>query len=78
VNLAELVIPINGEAKVARAIPVCITFVVLFEYCKEMFGVGFVDVLDAKIIDDESETDGSPFMLPKSWCDCALFVACLE
>jgi hypothetical protein len=77
-NLAEFVIPINGEAKVSRAIPVSVAFVVLFEYCEEMLGIGFVYVLDAKIIDDEGEADGLPCMSPKTWCGCALSVASLE
>ena len=79
VNFVGLVIPINGdEAKVACAIPVHVAFIVLVEYCKEMFSVCFVGVLDAKIINNEREADGLPFVLPVSWCGGALLLASLE
>jgi len=73
-----VVVPINREDDIARAIPVRIAFIVFLEYCKEMLGVCFVDVLDTKIVDNERETDRLPFVLLKSWGVCTLCVACLE
>jgi hypothetical protein len=78
VNFVGLVIPIDGEAKVVCAIPVRIAFIVLFEYCKEMFGICFVDVLDAEIVNNKSKTERLLFVLPESWGDCTLRVACFE
>jgi hypothetical protein len=78
VDFAVLVIPIDGEAKIACTLPVRVTFVILLEYCKEMFGICFVDVLYSKIISNEGENDRLPFVLPESWGDCTLYVTCFE
>ena len=73
-----VVVPIDREANIVCAIPVCIAFIVFLEYCKEMLGICFVDVLDTKIVNHECETDRLSFVLPKSWGGCSLCVACLE
>ncbi len=44
-------------------------------WCQPSYIV-FVDVLHAKIVDDEGEAYWAPVMLPVSWCDSALPVAC--
>jgi hypothetical protein len=72
------VIPINGEAKIACTIPVRVRFIILLEYCEEMFGICFVDVLDAEIVNNKSKTERLLFVLPESWGDCTLRVACFE
>ncbi len=36
----------------------------------------FFDVIHTKIINTEGEADGVPIVLPVSWCDSALAVAC--
>ncbi len=77
-DFAVLVIPIDGKAKIACILPVRVTFVILLEYCKEMFGICFVNVLDAKIVNAKGETDRSTFVSPESWGDCTLRVACFE
>jgi hypothetical protein len=41
-----------------------------------MVDVIFVDVLHAKIVNDNGETEGVPVMMPVSWCDSALAVSC--
>ncbi len=73
-----LVIPTDGEAEIACTLPVCVTFLILLEYCKEMFGICFVDVLDAKIVNNKGKTDRLPFVAPDSWGDCTLHVTCFE
>ena len=73
-----LVIPTVGEAKIVCTLPVHVTFVILLEYCEEMFGICFVDVLEAKIVNNKSKTDKLPFVLPESWGDCTLRVTCFE
>ncbi len=75
-DFVALVIPIDGEAETVCTLPVRVTFVILLEYCKEMFGICFVDVLDAKIVNSKGKTDRSPFVSPESWGDCSLRVAC--
>ena len=77
-DFVALVIPINGEAEIECTHPVHVTFIILLEYCKEMFGICFVDVLYSKIISDEGETDRSPFVSSESWGDCTLYVTCFE
>ncbi len=41
-----------------------------------MVDVIFVDVLQAKFVNNKGETDGAPVMTPVSWCDSALAVSC--
>jgi hypothetical protein len=67
VDFEALVSQINGESEIACIIPVHVTFVILLEYCEEVFGICFVDVLDAKIVNNEGKTDRSPFVSPESW-----------
>jgi hypothetical protein len=55
--------------------PVGVDLVILLENHHEMVDVVFVDVLHAKIVDNEGETDGAPVVLPVSWCDSALAVS---
>ncbi len=73
-----LVIPIDAKSKIACTIPVCVAFIILLEYCKEVFSICFADVLDAKIVDNEGKTNRLPFVLSDSWGDCTLHVACFE
>ena len=42
----------------------------------EVFGVSFVGVLDAEIIDYEAERDAVRFMPEESGCSCCRMVAC--
>ncbi len=77
-DFAVFVIPIDVEAKIACTLPVHVTFVILLEYCKDMSGICFVDVLYSEIINDKGETDRSPFVSPESWGDCTLYVTCFE
>jgi hypothetical protein len=78
VDFAVLVIPIDGEAEIACTLPVGVTFVILLEYCKEIFGICFVDVPYFKIINNEGETDRLPFVSSESRGDCTLCVTCFE
>jgi hypothetical protein len=65
VNRTVGIVPGKGETAVQRAGPVGGDSVEGFEGGNEMVGVGVVDVLDAKIIDDEGENDAIGCMLPK-------------
>ncbi len=72
--LVLFVVPGKCEAKVLCAVPVGVNFVVFLKDDHKMFDIVFVDVLHAKIVDDEGEADRVPVMTPVSWCDCALTV----
>ncbi len=72
-----IVVPVHGHAKVLVSIPVNGTFVVFLENFREMVGVLPPDVLDAKVINTESEQERPPVVFPKAWCDFALMVAVL-
>ncbi len=60
VDLVICVVPIQGQTKVARAFPICITFVVLFEDGDQVLSISLVDVFDTKIVNDKGEADGPP------------------
>ncbi len=42
-----------------------------------MVGVLSPNILDAEVVDTESEQERPPVMFPKAWCDFALMVAVL-
>ncbi len=73
-----IVVPVNVHAKVvAFCIPVNRTFLVFLEIFCKMVGVLPPNVLDAKVIDTESDQERPPVMFPKAQCDVALLVAML-
>ncbi len=55
VDPTAVVVPIHAHAKVALSIPVNGTFVVFIKNFCGMFGVLPPNVLDAKVVDTESE-----------------------
>ncbi len=72
-----IVVPVHGHAKVLVSIPVNGTFVVFLENFCKMVGVLLPNVLDAKVVDTESEQERPPVVFPKARCDFALMVAML-
>ncbi len=52
---AAIVVPIHVDAKVARTVPVNGTFVVFIENICKMIGMLPPNVLNAKVVDTESE-----------------------
>jgi hypothetical protein len=77
VYFPQFVIPIQCESKISCSIPIHVDFVILAENTGEVVHVGFVDVLHSEIVDDQSETDWTPFVVPESRCYCTLAVSCL-
>ncbi len=73
-HLALGIVPIECESEVLRSFPVGVHCVILFQYAHEMLNVVLVNVLHAKVIDDECETDGAPVVLPVPWHDLALSI----
>ena len=78
VDFAFLVVPIKCDSQVASSFPVLVNFVVLLNCLDKMVDIGFVDVFDSEVIDNQCEADGLPVVFPISWCDLALAVSCLK
>ncbi len=72
-----VVVPVHVHAKVSVSIPVNGTFVVFLENLCKMVGMLPPNVIDAKVVNTESEQERLPAMFPKAWCDVALMVAVL-
>ncbi len=58
------------------AFSVFFNFVMLLENLDEMHDLFLSNVLYAKVVHNECETDGAPFVFPVAWCEFALCVAC--
>ncbi len=52
-HLALGIVPIKRESKVLHSFPVGVDCVVLFQYAHEMLNIVLVNVLHAKVVDDE-------------------------
>ncbi len=76
-DLAAVVVPVHVHAKVLVSIPVNGTFVVFLKNLCKMVGMLPPDVLDAKVVNTESEQERPPVMFTKARCDVALMVAVL-
>ncbi len=74
-DLVVIVVPVHGHAKVSVSVPVNGTFVLFLENLCKMVGVLPPNVLDAKVVDTESEQERLPIVFPKAQCDIALIVA---
>ncbi len=77
VYLPQFVIPIQCESKISCSVPIQVDFIILAEHAGEVFHVDFVDVFYSEIVDDQCETDWTPFVVPVSWCYFTLAVSCL-
>jgi hypothetical protein len=76
-DLASIIVPVHVYAKVLVSVPVDGTFVVFLKNLCEMVGMLLPNILDAKVVDTESEQERPPVMFPKAQCDVALMVAML-
>jgi hypothetical protein len=74
-DLVATVVPVHVHAKVLVSIPVNGTFVVFLENLCEMVGVLPPNVLDAKVVNTESEQERLPVMFTRAQCDVAVMVA---
>ena len=77
VYLPQFVIPIQCESKISCSVPIHVDFVILAEHAGEVVHVGFVDVFHSEIVDNQRETDWTPFVVPVSRCYCTFAVSCL-
>ncbi len=73
-DLSVVVVPVQGEAEITGAFPVGVTYVVFLQDFEEMVDVVLVDVLHAKVVNDEGKADGAPGVGPISWGELALAV----
>jgi hypothetical protein len=76
-DLATVIVPVHVHAKVSVSIPVNGTFVVFLKNLRKMVGMLLPNVLDAKVVNTESEQERPPVIFPKAQCDVALMVALL-
>ncbi len=76
VYLPQFIIPIQCESKILCSVPIHVDFVILAKHAGEVVHVGFVDVFHSEIVDNQNETDWTPFVAPVSRCDCTLAVSC--
>ena len=53
------IVPVKVDANIFVAFPVRLHGVVVLECSLEVEGVGFVDIFDSEVVNDESERDGS-------------------
>jgi hypothetical protein len=67
VNFAVAIVPVEVNAHISGASPVCSHLVMFFEDTFEVIHIFFVHVLDAKVIHDEGELNGSSLVFPKPW-----------
>ena len=72
-----IVVPVHVHAKVSLSVPVNETFVVFLKNLCKMVGMLPPNILDAKVVNTESEQERPPIMFPKAWCDIALMVSVL-
>ncbi len=72
-----IVVPVHVHAKVLVSIPVNGKFAVFLKNLCKMVGVLPPNVLDAKVVNIESEQERLPVMFPKAQCGIALMVAML-
>ena len=56
------IVPVEINPDVSVAFPVGLHWVVVLEGFLKVEGVRFVDIFDSKVVDDESERDGSGFV----------------
>lgn len=61
-----MVIPLESEAQILRAIPVSGDLVDIAEGSKEVLSMAPTDGFDAKVIDNKREEDGSGFVAPEA------------
>ncbi len=76
-DLVAIVVPVHGHSKLLVSVPVNGTFVVFLKNLCKMVGMLLPNVLDAKVVNTESERKRPPIVFPKAWCDIALMVAML-
>ncbi len=76
-DLVAIVVPVHVHAKVLVSVPVNGTLVVFLENLCEMVGVLLPNLLDANVVNTESEQERPPVMFPKARHDVALMAAML-
>jgi hypothetical protein len=74
-DLALVVVPIQCYPDVLFSCPIAHKFVVFFECILEMLCMFFVDVFDAKVIDNQRELYGSCVVLSKARYQFVLLVS---
>ena len=68
VNIADSIVPRDGETQVAVARPAGGDGVFFLKSFKQVNGSGFFEILDSKIIDCQGKSYGAAFVTPKFMC----------
>ena len=71
------IVPINVDFGVQVSFPGFSYLVVLFQDCFEVDTVALANVLDAETVDDKSEDDGAPLVVPEARGGGTLVIAML-
>ena len=71
-----MVVPIQCDVTVLFCFPIFCYCVVFLQDLYQVFGMLVAHIFDSKVICNERETHGAPFMLPKPRCFIALEVTC--
>ena len=71
------VIPVKINAGEFGPGPIGSDGVVFLEGRQQVVSVASVDILDAKVVDDESQKDGLPTVAPEAWSGETLVVSML-
>ena len=74
-DLAVVVVPVEGDAHVLVTILVDFNVVSFTQSYGEVGCVFFTDVLDPKIINNKGKIDGALLACPNARCHIALFIA---
>ena len=69
------VVPLESETAVETAGPVSGDGVLGAEAVEQMFGMFFANILDAKVVDNQTEGDGSGLMGEETWNTLGLDVS---
>ncbi len=73
-DLALVVIPVEGESNVSCSFPIYVDFVVALQDADEVVCIFLTHVFNSEVVDDECEADGSPFVFPETRRCLALMV----
>ncbi len=73
-DLALVLIPVEGESNVSRSFPIYVNFVVALQDADEVVRFFLTHVFNSEVVDDECEADGSPFVFLETGRCLALMV----
>ncbi len=73
-DLALDVVPVKGESDVSRSFPIYVDFLVFLQDADEVVRIFLTHLFYSKVVNNECEADGLPFVLPETGRCLALIV----